>query len=90
MTKHKTIMVPIRQDWSEYREPALDEILSDPITQAVMRADGVHAGKLDIMLRSVARRMQDARHAEAGVARTVFNPPPAARMNQRSRPPVCR
>ena len=38
-----------------FREPMLMEILSDPITQAVMHADSVDLRRLEIMLRNVAR-----------------------------------
>jgi len=37
-----------------WREPSLEDILSDPITQAVISADGVDTNKLDAMLRHVA------------------------------------
>jgi hypothetical protein len=37
------------------REPTLQEILSDPITQAVMRADGVEAGEVEAVLRGIAQ-----------------------------------
>jgi hypothetical protein len=37
-----------------WREPSLEDILSDPITQAVISADGVDTGELDAMLRRVA------------------------------------
>jgi hypothetical protein len=30
-----------------WREPSLEDILSDPITQAVISADGVDTGELD-------------------------------------------
>ena len=33
-----------------WREPSLEDILSDPITQAVISADGVDIGELDAML----------------------------------------
>ncbi|MGE5162519.1 MAG: hypothetical protein ACM3IH_00655 [Sphingobacteriales bacterium] len=46
-----------------YREPSLEDILSDPITQAVISADGVDPGQLNTMLRCVA---QKRRSAEAG------------------------
>lgn len=43
-----------------YREPSLEDILSDPITQAVISADGVDAGQLNMMLRCVAQKRQAA------------------------------
>ena len=42
-------VIPIRE-FLPYREPMLEEILSDPITRAVMRADGVDPAKLRTML----------------------------------------
>ena len=38
------------------REPSLQDILSDPIIQAVISADGVDPGELDAMLRQVAQK----------------------------------
>jgi hypothetical protein len=43
-----------------WREPSLEDILSDPITQAVISADGVDAGELDAMLRCVAQKRRTA------------------------------
>jgi|GEM_PF-1028959 hypothetical protein len=40
-----------------WREPSLEDILSDPITQAVISADGVDTGELDALLRRVAARL---------------------------------
>jgi hypothetical protein len=42
------------------REPSLQDILSDPITQAVISADGVNRGELDAMLREVAQKRRSA------------------------------
>jgi hypothetical protein len=39
--------------WS-YREPTLDELLSDNFVKLVMKADGVDADELEAMLRKVA------------------------------------
>jgi hypothetical protein len=39
--------------WS-YREPTLDELLSDNLVKLVMKADGVDADELEAMLRKVA------------------------------------
>ena len=44
----------------ECREPSLQDILSDPITQAVISADGVDTGELDAMLRQVAQKRRSA------------------------------
>jgi hypothetical protein len=38
-------------------EPTLADALADPLTQAVMAADGVDARQLEITLRDVARRL---------------------------------
>jgi uncharacterized protein YheU (UPF0270 family) len=37
-----------------YREPTLDELLSDNLVKLVMKADGVDAGELETMLSGVA------------------------------------
>ena len=37
-----------------YRELSLEDMLADPIIQAVIDADGVDANELDAMLRGVA------------------------------------
>ena len=46
-------VIPIRE-FASYREPMLEEILSDPITRAVMRADRVDPTKLRAMLTRIA------------------------------------
>jgi hypothetical protein len=38
-----------------HREPTLEEILSSPITKAVMAADGVDPGEVEAMVRRIAR-----------------------------------
>jgi hypothetical protein len=43
-----------------YREPSLEEILSDPIIKAVINADGVDTRDLNAMLRRVAHKRQSA------------------------------
>jgi hypothetical protein len=45
-----------------YREPTLDELLSDHLVKLVMKADGVDAGELESMLGRVAagRRREKA------------------------------
>jgi len=40
-------------------EPSVSEMLSDPIVQALMRADGVQACDLKALLCSVAKRIRD-------------------------------
>ena len=46
-----------------WREPSLEDILSDPITQAVIGADGVDMGELDAMLRRVAHKRRSAQRS---------------------------
>jgi hypothetical protein len=58
MMPPKATVIPIRAS-GIFREPTLVEILSDPITKAVMRADAVDAAKLDAMLRDVAHTLSD-------------------------------
>ena len=60
----RTVRIPIREDLAAYREPSLDEILSDSIVEAVMRADSVDPDELVLMLRSIARSWRDARSVE--------------------------
>jgi len=43
-----------------WRELSLEDILSDPLTQAVISADGVDANELDAMLRCVAHQRRSA------------------------------
>lgn len=38
-------------------EPTIDELLADPLINALMRADGVDARELAALLRSVARQI---------------------------------
>jgi hypothetical protein len=47
-------VIPIREEFGRYREPTLEEILSDPIVEAVMRADSVDSGELAGMLSKIA------------------------------------
>jgi hypothetical protein len=42
-----------RMSWS-YREPTLEEMLSDPIVGALMKADGVDPTELEATLRQMA------------------------------------
>jgi hypothetical protein len=37
-----------------FPEPTLEELLSDPVTRAVMQADGVNSWELEEMLRGLA------------------------------------
>ena len=45
---------------SYFRDPTLGELLSDPLTRAVMRADGVNPRELEDFLRDVAARRADS------------------------------
>lgn len=44
-----------KRDWNV--EPAIDELLADPVTRAVMARDGVIAGELLALLRTAGRRV---------------------------------
>ena len=46
-----------------YREPTLNEMLSDPLIELVMRADGVDPDALRPELCAVARELKSARGA---------------------------
>jgi hypothetical protein len=50
--------------WRPYAE-TVDDLLADPLVQAVMRADGVEAGALKDMLAGVAARVRASRPASA-------------------------
>jgi hypothetical protein len=54
------VRIPIREERGSYREPTLDEILSDSIVEAVMRADAVDPDELDAMLARIARTLRSA------------------------------
>jgi len=45
---------------SYFRDPTLVELLSDPLTHAVMRADHVNPQELENLLRDLARRRADS------------------------------
>ena len=45
-----------------HREPTLAEILSDPVIEAAMAADGVDPGEVETLLRRIrATRLEDGR-----------------------------
>ena len=48
---------------SQYREPRLEEMLADPITKAVMEADGVDSRALEAELRRTAALLHATRRA---------------------------
>jgi hypothetical protein len=54
-----------------YREPTLDELLSDPIVSALMQADSVDRRELRAMLRNIAEglRRNDQPRSRGAVAR---------------------
>lgn len=60
---HRTVatIVPTPNAWGVCREPTLDEILSDSVIKAVMRADAVDPGELRALLDKVGQ----VRHAAA-------------------------
>jgi hypothetical protein len=43
-----------------FRDPTLVELLSDPLTHAVMQADQVNPQELENLLRDLARRRADS------------------------------
>ena len=51
-------VIPIREEFGRFREPTLQDILSDPIVEAVMRADSVDPGRLNDMLGWIADELQ--------------------------------
>jgi len=82
----KTV-IPIREESGRFREPTLHDILSDPIVEAVMRADSVDPGRLTDMLGWIADEL------EANIPTSAPNPghfgerrSPAS-MSSRSAPP---
>jgi hypothetical protein len=58
--KPAAVRIPIREDRNSYREPTLDEILSDSIVEAVMQADAVDPDELGVMLGQIARTLRAA------------------------------
>jgi hypothetical protein len=56
--KPAIVHIPIRETPDGYREPTLDEILSDSIVEAMMRADSVDPDELGAMLGQVARALR--------------------------------
>ena len=64
----RTVRIPIREERSSYREPTLDEILSDSIVEAVMQADAVDPDELGVMLGQIARTLRAAVAGQASVS----------------------
>ena len=56
--KQVAVRIPIREERASYREPTLEEILSDSIVEAVMRADDVDSDELGVMLGQIARALR--------------------------------
>jgi hypothetical protein len=54
------VRIQIREERGPYREPTLEEMLSDPIVEAMMRADAVDPDELDAMLGRIARTLRAA------------------------------
>lgn len=51
---------------ASFRDPTLAELLDDPITRAVMHADGVNPRELETSLRALSARRADwAEHVES-------------------------
>ena len=51
-------VIPIHEEFGRLPEPTLDELLSDPIVEAVMRANSVDRGRLTDMLGWIADELQ--------------------------------
>lgn len=55
--KRAPVRIPIREP-SSYREPTLEEMLSDSIVEAVMRADAVEPDELGVMFGRIAHALR--------------------------------
>jgi hypothetical protein len=68
------------------REPTLDELLNEPIIQAIMVRDGVRAEEIRRLMRQVRTRMLRARYADrSALAREIDHVPlPPASSSHRS------
>jgi hypothetical protein len=66
--------------------PTLDELLGDPITQAIMHADRVDPPKLEAMLRSLAREIA----GRSGVSATALVEAESARFDRSAAGPLSR
>jgi hypothetical protein len=60
-------------------DPTLDELIADPMTQAIMRADGVDTPALEAMLRTLAREIGGRPSATTVAARRLGRPVGALR-----------
>ena len=52
-----------------FRDPTLAELLDDPITRAVMHADGVNPRELETSLRALSARRADSRNTSNSTRR---------------------
>jgi hypothetical protein len=59
-------IIPIREAAGSFQEPALDDMLSDPIVMAMMDADGVDRRELRLMLGTVALALRGRGPLESG------------------------
>jgi hypothetical protein len=66
--------------------PTLDELLGDPITQAIMHADRVDPPKLEATLRSLAREIA----GRSGVSATALVEAGSARFDRSAAGPLSR
>ena len=62
--KATTMVIPIHVESGPYREPTLEEMLSDSIVQAVMQADSVNPEELRALLGNVAHTRRLAAGAD--------------------------
>ena len=74
------------------KEPSIEEMLADPIVRAIMAADGIQAGELEMLVRSAAKRpsatgVKDKRGPgrRRGVRAGVHRPP-RPRVDSRAAP----
>ena len=58
-----------------HRDPTLTDLLNDPITQAVMRADGVEAKEVESLFHDVAGRRGQSHSVSPCAGPQLFGPP---------------
>ncbi|MCO5164243.1 MAG: hypothetical protein M9939_24405 [Mesorhizobium sp.] len=58
------------------REPTLDELLNEPIIQAIMVRDGARAEEIRRLMRQVRTRMLRARYADRSALAREIDPVP--------------
>jgi hypothetical protein len=64
MNKPSQQISRLRDSFDLFREPTMEEMLSDPIVKAVMTADNVDPVALERRLRSVALMLRSRAHAD--------------------------